>query len=89
MTTLASSHLRNRVHREIGELLDQLPEHEQFYVLLRHPLRMNPDAIPLKPDGRRMTRPGDAWRFGRIDKPRRNPDRQPPARRTHRAGPSD
>jgi hypothetical protein len=23
MTTLASPHLRNRVHREIGELLDQ------------------------------------------------------------------
>lgn len=55
MTTLASPHLRNRVHREIGELLDQLPEHEQFYVLLRHLLRMNPDAIPLKPDGRRMS----------------------------------
>jgi hypothetical protein len=53
MTILASSHLRNRVHREIGELLHQLPEPEQFYVLLRHLLRMNPDAIPLKPDGRR------------------------------------
>jgi hypothetical protein len=24
-------------------------------VLLRHLLRMNPDAIPLKPDGRRMS----------------------------------
>jgi hypothetical protein len=47
--------LRNRVHRDIGELLAQLPEHEQFYVLLRHLLRMNPDAIPLKPDGRRMS----------------------------------
>jgi hypothetical protein len=55
MTTLASSHLRNRVHREIGELLDQLPEHEQFYVPLRHLLRMNPDAILLKPDKRRMS----------------------------------
>jgi hypothetical protein len=55
MTILASSHLRNRVHREIGELLHQLPEPEQFYVLLRHLLRMNPDAIPLKPDGRRMS----------------------------------
>jgi hypothetical protein len=53
--TLAAATLRNRVHREIGELLDQLPEHEQFYVLLRHLLRMNPDAIPLKPDGRRMS----------------------------------
>jgi hypothetical protein len=55
MAALASSHLRNRIHREIGALLDQLPQHEQFYVLLRHLLRMNPDAIPLKPDGRRMS----------------------------------
>jgi hypothetical protein len=56
MTRIAkAATLRARVHREIGQLLDQLPEHEQFYVLLRHLLRMNPDAIPLKPDGRRMS----------------------------------
>jgi hypothetical protein len=56
MTQIAkAATLRNRVHSEIGQLLEQLPEHERFYVLLRHLLRMNPDAIPLKPDGRRMS----------------------------------
>jgi hypothetical protein len=39
----------------LGSCSTSLPEHEQFYVLLRHLLRMNPDAIPLKPDGRRMS----------------------------------
>jgi hypothetical protein len=55
MTTQSAATLRNRVQREIGQLLDQLPEPERFYVLLRCLLRMNPDAIPLKPDGRRMS----------------------------------
>jgi hypothetical protein len=36
-------------------MADELPPHEQFDVLLRHLLRMNPDAIPLKPDGRRIS----------------------------------
>jgi hypothetical protein len=56
MTTLAPSLLRNRVDREIGELLDQLPVDEQVYVLLSHLLkRGDPDRIPLKPDGHRIS----------------------------------
>ena len=36
-------------------MADELAPHEQFDVLLRHLLHMNPDAIPLKPDGRRIS----------------------------------
>jgi hypothetical protein len=51
-------------------MADELAPHEQFDVLLRHLLRMNPEAIPLKPDGRRISR-GEARRrlaMRRIDR---------------------
>jgi hypothetical protein len=47
--------LRKTAYREVLAALARLPENEQFYLLNRVMIGMNPEAIPVKIDGRRIS----------------------------------
>jgi hypothetical protein len=47
--------LRNAAYHEVLAVLAGLPENERFYLLNRVMVGMNPEAIPVKIDGRRMS----------------------------------
>ena len=47
--------LRNATYHEVLAVLARLPENERFYLLNRVMVGMNPEAIPVKIDGRRMS----------------------------------
>jgi hypothetical protein len=46
---------RKAAYREVLAALARLPENERFYLLNRIMVGMNPEAIPVKVDGRRMS----------------------------------
>jgi hypothetical protein len=50
----AAAH-RKAAYLEVLAVLARLPENEQFYLLNRIMVGMNPEAIPVKVDGRRMS----------------------------------
>ena len=47
--------LRNAAYHEVLAVLARLPENERFYLLNRVMVGMNPEAIPVKIDRRRMS----------------------------------
>jgi hypothetical protein len=46
---------RNAAYHKVLAILEELPENERFYLLNRIMVGMNPAAIPVKVDGRRMS----------------------------------
>jgi hypothetical protein len=46
---------RKAAYLEVLAVLARLPENERFYLLNRIMVGMNPEAIPVKIDGRRMS----------------------------------
>ena len=46
---------RNAAYHEIASILDQFPVGEQYHLLLRLLHSRDPDKIPVKVDGRRMS----------------------------------
>jgi hypothetical protein len=55
MSSGKAAALRNAAYHEVLAALAKLPENERFYLLNRVMVGMNPEAIPVKVDGRRMS----------------------------------
>ena len=55
MSTAKAAALRNAAYHEVVAILEKLPENERFYLLNRVMVGINPEAIPVKVDARRMS----------------------------------
>jgi hypothetical protein len=55
MSNPKAAALRKTVYLEVLDVLAKLPKNEQFFLLNRIMTGMNPEAIPVKVDGRRMS----------------------------------
>jgi hypothetical protein len=55
MSNAKAAKLRNAAYHDVLAILEKLPENERFYLLNRIMVGMNPEAIPVKVDARRMS----------------------------------
>jgi hypothetical protein len=55
MSNAKAAALRKAAYLEVLAVLAKLPENERYYLLNRVMVGMNPEAIPVKVDGRRMS----------------------------------
>jgi hypothetical protein len=52
---MTAAALRATVYAEVKDALAKPPSHERYYVLLRSLHDQDPERIPVKPDGRRIS----------------------------------
>jgi hypothetical protein len=70
----ARAAVRNAAYREVLAVLAKLPENERYYLLNRIMVGLNPEAIPVKVDGRRMSTQESLRRLAlRKDRPGSTP----------------